>query len=323
MLPTMLIAPEQKRRLEFRKPMPKDTSSPSPLGENLSPNESTLSSILSAVPANPPRIRENSAARVSGASKAMSRPSTRVMRPDDVITIVLNSLLILDLKNSPRKAPIITADALIIVAIMEKRISLSSLQKQDYNSSMTTVFLLAGLSKRMGGNKLLLPYHGRYLFESTLESALTFSDRIIAVLGYEEERMRDALKGYDIEIRVNRDYEQGQKSSTLIGLCGIWDDIAILPGDLPLLKKDDWVEGLRYISLNLPARPTFDGMAGHPVFVPRRLKKGLETSSKPFKVYLEDEGIYQYPASIGCIFDIDTKERYEELLDMDGTINKR
>ena len=71
---------------------------------------------------------------------------------------------------------------------------------------MTTIFLLAGLSERMGKNKLLLPYNGKYLFESTLSSALTFSDRIIAVLGYEEEQIRKALTSYrDVEIRVNSD----------------------------------------------------------------------------------------------------------------------
>ncbi len=185
---------------------------------------------------------------------------------------------------------------------------------------MTTIFLLAGLSSRMGENKLLLPYKGKHLFESTLSSALSLSDRIIAVLGHEENRMREALKNYDVEIRVNKNYEKGQKESTLIGIDGIWDDIAILPGDLPLLKEEDWTVGLRYISLNLPARPCYEGVIGNPVFVPRRLKKGLEQSPKPFKEYLDDEGIHLYPASIGCVYDVDTKDRYRELLDLDKPI---
>ena len=185
---------------------------------------------------------------------------------------------------------------------------------------MTTIFLLAGLSKRMGENKLLLPYKGRHLFESTLKSALALSDKIIAVLGHDEKRMREALKDYDIEIRVNAGYEKGQRESTLVGLDGVWDDIAILPGDLPLLKEEDWVDGMRYISLNLPARPCYEETPGNPVFIPRRMKKGLETSSKPFKDYLEEQGIFHYSASKGCVFDIDTKERYEELLNLDGAI---
>ena len=118
MLPTMLIAPEQKSRLEFKKPNPKETSSPSFFGARRSPKESTRSSILRAVPAKPPRIRENNDASVSGASNAIPKPRTRVISPDEVMTMALNSLLILDLKKSPRKAPIITATALIIVAIM-------------------------------------------------------------------------------------------------------------------------------------------------------------------------------------------------------------
>lgn len=236
--------------------------------------------------------------------------------------MVLNSLFIFDLKKRPRVAPIITANALITVAIMDRRIRLSSLSRQGYNIPMTTIFLLAGLSERMGENKLLLPYKDKFLFESTLSSALSLSDRIIAVLGHDEGKIRKALSNYpDVEIRVNEHYEKGQKESTLVGLDGVRDDVAILPGDLPLLKEDDWVMGLRYLSLNIPARAGYEGAMGNPVFVPRRLKKGLETSSKPFKDYLEDEGIIIYPASIGCIFDIDTPERYRALLNGDTAIS--
>ncbi len=185
---------------------------------------------------------------------------------------------------------------------------------------MTTIFLLAGLSERMGENKMLLPFNGRYLFESTLSSALAFSDRIIAVLGYEEERMRKALAGYDVEIRVNREYRSGQKSSTLAGMDGINDDTAVLPGDLPLLKEEDWIMGMRYLSLNLPSRPEYEGTPGNPVFIPRRLKKSLEESSRPFREFLEDAGIYKYGASIGTVFDIDTKDRYQELIENYSTI---
>ncbi len=186
---------------------------------------------------------------------------------------------------------------------------------------MTTIFLLAGTSSRMGKNKLLLPYKDKYIFEHTLSSALLLSERIIAVLGSDEERMREALSGYnEVEIRVNKDYMEGQKKSTLTGLEGVCDDVAILPGDLPLLKKEDWTEGLRYLSLCMPSRPLFNGLIGNPVFIPQRMIKGLESTSKPFKEYLEDEGIHYYDASIGCAFDVDTPARYEALINDDLSI---
>lgn len=185
---------------------------------------------------------------------------------------------------------------------------------------MTTIFLLAGESKRMGDNKMLLPFKGKNLFESTLQSALSLSDRIIAVLGRDEERIKTVLKNYDVEIRINRNYKEGQRSSILVGLEGIYDDVAILPGDLPLLKEEDWTMGLRYLSLCISSRPYHNGNPGHPVFIARRDLKGLETSSKPFKEYLEDIGIYKYDATVGAVFDIDTKEDFNRLLDNDSTI---
>ena len=109
-------------------------------------------------------------------------------------------------------------------------------------------------------------------------------------------------------------YAAGTKVPQYIMGGVVWDDVAILPGDLPLLKDDDWTIGLRYLSLCLPSRPEYESIPGNPVFVPRRIKKGLEMSSKPFKEYLNDEGICLYPASIGCIYDIDTPERYRDLL---------
>ena len=100
---------------------------------------------------------------------------------------------------------------------------------------MTTILLLAGLSTRMGRNKLLLPYKGKALFEHPLAIAARHSDNVVCVLGYEKEKVKRILSSYDVTMKYNPDFEKGQRSSTMAGLEGICDDVAILPGDLPLL----------------------------------------------------------------------------------------
>ena len=55
---------------------------------------------------------------------------------------------------------------------------------------MTIIVLAAGLSARMGENKLLLPYNGRPIIQSAVDTALSFSDDVIVVTGHERERVR-------------------------------------------------------------------------------------------------------------------------------------
>ena len=58
---------------------------------------------------------------------------------------------------------------------------------------MTTILLAAGLSTRMGKNKLLLEYNGKTIIENTLVSVLSLSDKVIVVTGFEKERIEEVL----------------------------------------------------------------------------------------------------------------------------------
>ena len=180
---------------------------------------------------------------------------------------------------------------------------------------MTTILLLAGLSRRMGRNKLLLPYRGRHLFEHTLEAAMKGSDRVICVTGNDRKQVEEVLAGYDVEVRFNPDYETGQKGSTLVGLEGVDDDVAILAGDYPLLTADDIREGFAILRDHPSARPMYREEPGHPVFLRAEMLKGLREDPRPFKVHLRELGIYKYQSSSACITDIDTPELYQALLD--------
>ena len=61
---------------------------------------------------------------------------------------------------------------------------------------MTIIVLAAGLSSRMGENKLLLPYNGRPIIQSAVDTALAFSDDVIVVTGHERERTKSFMMGF-------------------------------------------------------------------------------------------------------------------------------
>lgn len=185
---------------------------------------------------------------------------------------------------------------------------------------MTTILLLAGLSRRMGRNKLLLPYKGKHLFEHTLEAAIAGSDRVICVTGNDREEIERILSGYDVEVRFNPDYENGQKGSTLVGLEGVDDDVAILAGDYPLLTPEEIRHGFEMLKEHQSARPMYGEEPGHPVFMRSEMLKGLREDPRPFKVHLRELGIYRYQSSPACITDIDTPELYQALLNDELTV---
>ena len=171
--------------------------------------------------------------------------------------------------------------------------------------TMTIILLAAGLSNRMGSNKLLLPYKGRTIIENTLLSLLPFGDRIIVVTGFERKKIEETLSIYKVDFIFNKNYLQGQRESTLTGLRAIADDdFAIVPSDLPLIEKDDIVSLLDALKSAPIVRPVFKTIPGQPVFYKK-----------------ENIGYKSVPSSLGTIYDCDTPKRYKGLLLSNGNMS--
>lgn len=180
---------------------------------------------------------------------------------------------------------------------------------------MTTILLAAGLSQRMGRNKLLLPFRGKTIIESTLEPVLTISDRTIVITGHEHDRLLEILKKYDVQIIHNKDYIKGQKGSSILGIKNVInDDFAILPADLPLLETADLGGVFSLLEQYETSRAVHDNTPGHPVAYRKELKSELLHYKGSMKEFLHGKTNGCHNASIGSIFDIDTQDRYETLL---------
>ena len=187
---------------------------------------------------------------------------------------------------------------------------------------MTTIVLAAGLSERMGRNKLLLPYKGEAIIVKTVRNALSFSDKVIVVTGNERERVEESLSSFPITFVYNENYIMGQRTSTIEGIkCVENDDFSILPGDLPLLGKEDALNLFEHLGNKGIARCAFKNTPGHPVAYKKEHREKLLAYPGTMKEYLRENGFMMVPSSLGSIYDIDTSDKYEALLESNGDLS--
>jgi molybdenum cofactor cytidylyltransferase len=102
---------------------------------------------------------------------------------------------------------------------------------------IAAVVLAAGLSSRMGSNKLLAEWRGKPLLTWTVESALASEARpVIIVTGHESAKVEAALKGLDVRIVHNLHYAAGLSASLKAGIRAVpanCDGAIVLLGDMP------------------------------------------------------------------------------------------
>ena len=102
------------------------------------------------------------------------------------------------------------------------------------------VVLAAGLSSRMGLNKMLLALGGRTLVRRAVTTALSAGlDPVLVVLGHESDQVRAELSGLPYTAVLNSDYARGMNTSLRAGIAALPDDAAgavVLLGDMPLVE---------------------------------------------------------------------------------------
>ena len=102
--------------------------------------------------------------------------------------------------------------------------------------------LAAGLSRRMGQAKLLLPLEGRLVVRHVAERLLAAGlERIIVVAGTEHGAIEAALAGLPVEVVVNLHPEAGQAGSIRVGIGALppgTQAALIALGDQPFLAGE-------------------------------------------------------------------------------------
>lgn len=144
---------------------------------------------------------------------------------------------------------------------------------------ISAIVLAAGESRRMGEQKLLLPFGSTTVVEHIVSRLLESRvDEVVVVVGCDGERVSKRLAERRVVVAENEDYQRGMLSSVRIGLQSASRDAEgylIALGDHPSISPrvvDTVVEAFRS-SVNRGESaagkrifvPTFEGKRGHPL----------------------------------------------------------
>lgn len=101
------------------------------------------------------------------------------------------------------------------------------------------IILAAGESRRMGCQKLLLPFGDTTIISHIVDQVLQSNvDRVRVVVGHEGNRIADELAPRPVIVVANADYASGMLSSVRCGLRSLPEDcqaVMILLGDQPTI----------------------------------------------------------------------------------------
>ena len=150
-------------------------------------------------------------------------------------------------------------------------------------TEISAILLAAGLSSRLGRNKLLLPLGGATAVRRSAEALLASkAAAVVVVTGHEREGVEVALAGLNVRLAHNPDYESGQASSLVAGLRSTGPNIGgylFALGDQPLIGTGLIDQLIEKFALSdgkaLTAAPLINGRRGNPVLISASLKSAL------------------------------------------------
>jgi molybdenum cofactor cytidylyltransferase len=145
------------------------------------------------------------------------------------------------------------------------------------------VLLAAGLSQRMGHNKMLLEVGGESILRRAAGRALAAGlDPLLVVLGHEADRARAELAGLPCRPVVNPDYARGVNASLRAGMAQVpaeTDAVVVMLADMPFVT-DEMIRTLvqRYRAGTAPlVISDYAGVPAPPMLYDRSLFPELET----------------------------------------------
>jgi molybdenum cofactor cytidylyltransferase len=182
----------------------------------------------------------------------------------------------------------------------------------------------AGVSRRMGAAKLLLPVGGQPLIERVLASWTGSSvTRTIVVAKLGDDALLEACRGFDVDIVVPHVAPGDMKASVRLALRHIESSYSPAPHDAWLLAPAD-LPGLSAPAIDAvlasydayeaaAVLPTFEGRRGHPALMPWSAAARVDSLA-------DDEGINALVAKMavreiawrdaGVLQDLDTPHEY-------------
>lgn len=188
---------------------------------------------------------------------------------------------------------------------------------------IAAVVLAAGLSRRMGQAKLLMPVGGRAIVRYVVEGVLAGGvDSVWVVTGPDVEPIGTALAGIEVQIAVNPAPEEGQAGSVRAGIAALppsVDAALIALGDQPLLAPSiiPALLAARRTSSKLIVAPRYRDGQGNPVVFKREIFPELlrltgDQGARPI-IQKEPARVEWVELDLPMPPDVDTPDDYEKI----------
>lgn len=168
----------------------------------------------------------------------------------------------------------------------EIRITFGSILKKEVHlyERINAISLLSGFSRRMGKDKLLIEYRGKYLMEHLLDklNKINFYKKVLVTTLDKIEIMKE--KKYNDFIKVeNREPQNGQSYSIRLGIESLNDNqlekYMFFTGDQPFLEEETILslikESLKVENSEKVIIPYIENNGFSPVIFPEKYKESL------------------------------------------------
>ena len=135
------------------------------------------------------------------------------------------------------------------------------------------IVLAAGLSSRMGAQKLLLPFGGKTVIGHIVDQLLASTiGEVHVVVGHQSESVSAELSGRAVSIVNNPNYKSGMLSSVRCGLRNLPEKcraVMVVLGDQPSITTeliDQMLQSFAATEKNILV-PLYKGKRGHPILL--------------------------------------------------------
>lgn len=189
-------------------------------------------------------------------------------------------------------------------------------------SSSWAIILAAGSSRRMGSQKLLLPYGQSTMIETVIDQVMNSNiNQVMVVLGADDQKIRKAIGQRPVQICYNKAHQEGMLSSVICGIRSLPPDAGcalIFLGDQPGIPSPVTNQVIEAYNDELYGIviPVYERRRGHPLLVDMKYRKEVENLDL-------EQGLrslrHQFPEDVlevevnepGILVDIDTREDYK------------
>ena len=190
---------------------------------------------------------------------------------------------------------------------------------------IAAIVLAAGESRRMGRQKLLLPYSGTTVIEHIVDQVLASEIvQTVVVMGHDVEAVEAAMLGKPVTLVENRQYKDGMLTSIRAGLQAVSPDaegFMVVLGDQPSVSApliNLLIAGFREVDKGILV-PLYDDDTGHPIIISTAYRDEVMTKFDDTGlrglIYGYREYVHRLPVEMpGVLRDMDTPEDYEREL---------